>query len=307
MKPYLTAQKFRTMGFGVETEEHEDPFISALCQRAHALVEAYCLVPRLPVVHDFRGGSVKDEQHTWRYPGTPTDIGQRKLWPFHWPVIQVNDFKIKVTNKQWVSIAPSELFINNTQRYVEVVSLAITSHGLFQALVVPNIGLATPVAEVAYDYGRLFVETDEVLTWVDGKTWRAQHQWWKAASEATPIVVKKDGVDLVVTTDYTIDIDEGTVILEEESTDTNVITASYTHTLPSEIRDAMGYIVASLHAETEHHQRGMAHLNRLSVEEVTMERQRTNVRTAASSKLEEVSPEAALLLGTYRFDGAVIR
>jgi len=307
MKPYLTAQKFRTMGFGVETEEHEDPFISSLCQRAHAMVESYCLVPRLPVVHDFRGGSVTGEQHTWRYPVGPVDVGQRKVWPYHWPITEMTDFKIKVTNTQYVEIAASELFINNSARYVEVVSLAITSHGLFQALVVPNIGLATPVCEIAYDYGFSFDETEERLMFSDGFTWRAQHQWWK--TDPAP-VVKKNGSTLVegLANDYTIDYDEGTVVLNDgkDAAATDLVTATYTHTLPGEIRDAMGYIVASMHAETEHHQRGMGHLRRLSIEEVAMERQREDPRLAHAS-LEEVSPEAAALLASYRFDGVTVR
>jgi hypothetical protein len=302
MKPYLTEAKFRTMGFGVETDELEPSELTVLCQRASALVDAYCLVPRLPFPHDFRGDTVTGEQHTWRYPDTPVDIGQRKLWPFHWPVTEVTQFRIKVTNTQYVEIAPSELFINNTQRYVEVVSLAITSHGLFQALVVPNIGLATPVAEIDYKYGFSFSETDEQLMWSDGYTWRAQHQWWD--STVAPIV-KKNDTTLTVTTDYTVDYDEGTITLVAQATDSDVITASYTRTLPWEIRDAMGYLVAALEADADAHRRGMAHLRRMSVEEVTLERQRAPQNP--SQDLESISPEAAALLSTYRFDGAVIR
>lgn len=307
MKPYLTAQKFRTMGFGVETEEHEDPFLSVLCQRAHTMVESYCLVPRLPAIHDFRGGTVVGEQHSWRYPVHPVDIGQRKAWPFHWPIIQINDFKIKVTNTQYVAIDASELFINNTARYVEVVSLAITSHGLFQALVVPNIGLATPVCEIGYDYGFSFTETDERLMFSDGFTWRAQHQWWK--TDPAP-VIKKNGTTLTegLANDYTIDSDEGTVILNEghDADADDLMTATYSHSLPSEIRDAMGYLVAAMHAETEHHQRGMGHLRRLTLEEVTMERHREDP-SKASADLVAISPEAAALLASFRFDGVTVR
>ena len=307
MKPYLTAQKFRHMGFGTETEEMSDVELTALCQRASSMVDAFCLVPRLPQPHDFRGGSVETEQHTWRYPWGPTDIGQRKAWPFHWPIREVTDFKIKVTNTQWVSIAAEELFINNTQRYVEVVSLAITSHGLFQALVVPNIGLATPVLEMDYTYGFEYPESDERLSSTDGKTWRASHQWWKPTSETTPIVVRKNGSELTVTTEYTLDLDEGTVVLVDDAADEDVISADYTHTLPGEIKDAMGHIVAHLHDEAELHARGMGALRRVTVEEVTLERQKAQDKRETGYDLEAYVPEAAMLLSTYRFDGAVIR
>ena len=306
MKPYLTAQKFRTMGFGVETEELTDSDLSILCQRAHAMVEAYCLVPRLPQIHDFRGGSVTGEQHSWRYPVGPVDVGQRKAWPYHWPVTQINQFRIKVTNTQYVEIAPSELFINNTDRYVEVVSLAITSHGLFQALIVPNIGLATPVVEMDYDYGWSFTETEERLTFTDGFTWRAQHQWWKS----TPApVIKKNGAEQTVTTHYTVDSDEGTITFTtgNDATADDIITATYTHTLPGEIRDAMGYLVAALEAEADAHRRGMAHLRRLTVEEVTMERQREDSANPGNADVAAISPQAAALLASFRFDGVTVR
>lgn len=302
MKPYLTAQKFRTMGFGTDTDSLTDEELTNLCQRATAMVDAHCRVPRLPQPHDFRGGTVVAEQHTWRYPVSPVDIGQRKLWPFHWPVTAVNDFKIKVTNTQYVAIAASELFINNTQRYVEVVSLAITSHGLFQALVVPNIGLATPVAEIGYDYGFLYPETDERLYYSDGNTWRAAHQWW--ATDPAP-VIKKNGTE--VSSGVTVDYDEGTVTFDVALADTDVVTATYTRRLPHEIRDATGHIVAAIRSEAENRARGMGSLSRLTVEEVTLERQRARDKQESGYDLETIAPEAAMLLNTYRFDGVTIR
>lgn len=304
MKPYLTAQKFRQMGFGIDMDSLTDDRLDILCQRATAMVDAYCHVPRLPQPHDFRGGSVTGEQHTWRYPVGPTDIGQRKLWPFHWPVKAVSDFRIKVTNTQYVSIAASELFINNTQRYVEIVSLAITSHGLFQALVVPNIGLATPVAEIAYTYGFVFSETDERLQFTDGRTWRAAHQWWVEDDDEPP-VVKKNGV--VQSSGYAVDYDEGAVVFDDDLVDVDVVTATYQRTLPHEIRDATGQVAAALRGEEENRERGIGNLQRISVEEVTLERRRQRDKQESGFDLETLSPEAAFLLSTYRFDGAVIR
>jgi hypothetical protein len=307
MKPYLTPAKFRTMGYGVDLSDVTDATLATQCQRAHSMVEAHCLVPRLPngQNHDFRGGSIVGEQHTWRYPASAVDIGQRKAWPFNWPILAMEKFIIKVTNTQYVEIDPSELFVNQTQKYVEVVSLAITSHGLFNALVVPNIGLATPVVVLDYTYGRQFDETDEVLYFSDGKTWRAAHQWWK--TDPAP-VVKKDGTILTLTDDYTIDADEGTVILDEDANDDNVITVSYSHTLPSEIRDAMGEIMAHLHATAEAHERGIAHLRKVTVEEVSLERQRAPMNPGnVPADLNVLVPSAAALLASYRFDNITVR
>jgi hypothetical protein len=277
-----------------------------LAHRATSMVDAHCLVPRLPSGgnHDFRGGTIVDEQHTWRYPASPVDIGQRRAYPFHWPIQSMNSFIFKVTNTQFVDIGVSELFVNQTQKYVEVVSLAITSHGLFNALIVPNLGLATPVVVLGYDYGRVFAETDERLSFTDGTTWRAANQWW--ATTPAP-VVKKNDVALTLTTDYTIDTDEGAVILVEDAAATDIITASYSFRLPWEIRDATGYIMSALRATAERYSRGMGDLRRLQVEEVTMDRGRPQDIAKMSSDLTAIAPEAAMLLASYRFDSVTIR
>lgn len=301
MKPYLTAQKFRTMGLGTDLDGVTDSTLTILCQRATTMVDAFCLVPRLPLPHDFRGGSVVGEQHSWRYPVGSTDVGQRKVWPYHWPVKAVSQLRIKVTNTQYVEIAPEELFINNSVRYVEVVSLAITSTGLFQALIIPNIGLATPVAEIDYTYGFLFPEADETLQFIDVKTWRAAHQWW--ATSPAP-VIKKNGV--VIDSGFTIDYDEGTINFASDQADTDVITATYTRTLPHEIRDATAHIVAYLQSDSDN-RAAMGNLRRITVEEVTLERQKSQDKTESGYDLEVYVPEAAMLLSSFRFDGAVIR
>jgi hypothetical protein len=303
--PYLTPQRFREMGLGIDISELDDTELVSLIASASSVVDSYCNVPRIPQKHDFRGGTITGEQHKWRYPQSPFEIGQRKYYPFHWPILKILDFKIMVTNTQYVSIAPEHMMINNSERYWEVVSLALTGVGLFNALIVPNVGLADPVAVSSYTYGWDFEVLDEPLTCTDGQTWRAQNQYWFTDTGREP-VVSVDGD--VVTTGYKVDATEGTVVFDDNLLATDSVSVSYHHKLPSDIQFATGHIVAYLHGGAELHARGMAHLSRLKVAEVEMERR--PVRGAPTSlveNLDSIVPDAGLLLSAYRNDNITIR
>lgn len=305
--PYLTPQRFREMGFGIDISELDDVELASLCAQASAVVDSYCNVPRIPQKHDFLGGTITGEKHTWRMPFGPFDVGQRRVYLFHKPITSVTQFRIYVTNTQYVEIAPTELMINETEGYFEVVSLVITSSGLFNALIIPNVGLATPIASTSYTYGWDFTVTDEELTCSDGQTWRAQNQFWFTDVARAP-VVKKNGV--AQSSGYTVDSTEGTVVFDTNLLATDRVTVSYHHKLPSDIQFGTGHIVAYLHGEAELHARGLAHLSSLRVAEVEMKTQtlahRAEVKSL-SQNLDILVPEAALLLGGYAADYLTVR
>lgn len=303
---YLTPQRFREMGFGIDVSELDDAELQSLSAQASAVVDAYCNVPRIPQKHDFRGGTITDEAHTWRMPFGPTDVGQRRMYLFHWPILAITNFRIYVTNTQYVEIAPTELMINNTERYFEVVSLVITSSGLFNALIIPNVGLATPLAKTSYTYGWDFTVTDEPLLCTDGQTWRSQNQFWFTDQARAP-VIKINGT--TQTTGYTVDATEGTVVFTNNlaAPDTDLVTATYHHKLPSEIQFGTGHIMAYLHGQAEMHARGLAHLQRLRVAEVEMATPRQLPAQSLSQQLDSLVPEAALLLGGFRADNLTVR
>jgi hypothetical protein len=191
--------------------------------------------------------------------------------------------------------------INNSERYMEVVSLAITSSGLFNALIVPNVGLAVPIAKCDYTYGWDFTE-DEELSPSDGQTFRAQNQYWKA----TPApVVKKNGT--IVTAGFTIDYTEGTVIFSTQLAAADVVRCAYHYSLPSDISWGTGHIVAYLHGQAELHARGMAHLSRLRVAEVEMTRFAPQPQNSLIANLDSLVPEAAMYLTSYRNDSISVR
>jgi len=301
---YLTPQRFREMGFGIDISELDDTELLSLCKQASAIVDSYCNVPRIPQKHDFRGGTIVEETHTWGYPQTPFDIGRRRMYLFHYPVIAIEQFRIYVTNTQYINIAPTELMINKTERYFEVVSLAMTGAGLFNALIIPNVALAVPLAKTTYTYGWDFTEIDEELTCTDGQTWQAQNQFWHTDTGREP-VIKVNGA--VVTSGYTVNPQEGTVVFTDNLLASDEVTATYHYKLPSDIQFGTAHIVAHLHGEAELHARGMAHLTSLKVAEVTMERRSPAGNALLARNLDTLIPEAAMLLGAYRADNLTVR
>lgn len=291
--PYVSPEKFRTMGFGIDLDGIEDVELAALMERASAIADDYCTVPRFPVAHSFFGGSVTGEQHEWTLPVNPLEYPRRRVWPLHWPIQSVTDFKVKVTNTQYVSVAPTELFINNADRYVEVVSLAFTGVGLFGAMI-PSIGLMRPVAEISYTYGWNFQARGELLYPTDARTYRAANQFWNLTD--TEPIIYLNGV--AQPSGFTVDDVEGTVTFDTALAATDLVTADYDYTLPREIKEGTGHIAAYLIAQRQVQSRGMGGLQSLKVGEVSIT---APTRRLSAESLPELVPEAASLLADYGF------
>jgi hypothetical protein len=286
------------MGFGMDLEGIEDFELATMLNHASAVAEAYCAVPRLPRQYSFLGGAIipeQPEQHFWRVPEAFYDPGSRRIYPYSWPIREVTRFRVRVTNTQYVDIQPSELFINNTERYVEVVSLLMTGVGLF-GVIVPTIGLMQPVAEICYTYGFHFEAVDEIVYPTDARTYRAQNQYWLDVDPAETIVKIND---VVQTTGFTIDRIEGTVTFDANLAASDRVMVSYEYKLPTEVRDAVGAIVSYLIGQRETRQRGMTDISSLKMGEVSIVRK---ARPAAieASQLQTLVPEAAFLLDGFK-------
>lgn len=293
MSLYVTPEKYRTMGFGIDLEGVEDFELASILNRAGAIAEGYCSVPRIPHQHSWLGGTIgtdSPEQHRWRVPENDFDIGQRRIYPYHWPIREVLQFRVYVTNTQYVEIAPSELFINNTERYVEVISLAFTGVGLFGAIL-PSLGLMRPVARIAYTYGFDHTSLAERLYETDARTFRAQNQFWD--SDPAPVIMLGDTVQ---TTGYTVDSEEGTVTFSDSLSADSRVYASYSYKLPTEIRDAIGIIATHLLGERELQSRGMEGVQSLKVGEVTINK---GAEKLSEKNLAYIEPEAAWLLDGF--------
>ncbi len=295
MTLYVSPEKYRTMGFGIDLEGIEDVELVSILSRASAIADGYCAVPRLPHPHSFLGGIItpeKPEQHFWRLPESDFDMGSRRVYPYHWPIKSVTQLNVRVTNTQYVHIEPTELFVNNTERYVEVISLIFTGVGLFGAIM-PSLGLMKPVAEISYAYGEDHDEVGETVYPTDARTYRALHQHWVADT----VKVYANGAE-VPATDYTVDLFEGTVIFDDPLAAQTLVTVDYTHRLAWEIRDAVGMIATHLLGEREQQARGMTGVKSLKVAEVTITNSDDKIN---SENLAYIEPEAAWLLDGFKY------
>jgi hypothetical protein len=276
----------------------DDAELRSVISRASSLVNTFCAAPNLPQRHDFRGGSITREQHAWRM-GTDYYTGTRRVYVWHKPVKSITSLAIRVTNNMSVSLSASDLFINNSEGYVEVTSLAAVSFGIYPIGVVPNLGLYIPVAEITYDYGWTFTEVNEQLDPYDAASYMSSHMSW--ATDPVP-VIKKNGAVLTVDK-YTIDYVEGTVTMTDTPTASDRYTATYTYTLPDAIQEATGIIATSQLGERSLAAKGLTGLASLRVAEVAFARTMSREGALNSSVNQAfVVPEAAqALLAPYRF------
>lgn len=295
---YITPDRYRTMGLGSDLASVSEMELARHCRAATYKVNAFCAVPRLPQAHSFGGGVITGEQKRWTL-GTDTINGTRRFYPWHRPVRSVNSMRIRVTNQISVSISNRDLFVNNSEGYVEVVSLAAVSFGIFPAGIVPNLGLATPVAELDYEYGEEFTATDDdMYPYGEGSTvsgydhFMASDGFWVPGTQT--IFVD----DVAATSGFTIDYLEGSVAFD--GLQTARISADYTFTLPHEIAEASAIIMADSLSEAELTKKGMAGLAGIDVAEVSLRRSLRG--TQVEGTLAERVPEAAaVLLEGYRF------
>lgn len=298
-KLYVTPQKLLTMELGADFDSLDDFKLASLCAQATAWIDSYCSVPRAPQAHDFRGGTITAETHDWRYPEGAFDIGQRRIFVMHRPIKTVSQLRIFVSKQPiYQEIQTEHLVINSTTGSIDIVALALMPSGLFNALIVPNVGLFTPMLEINYTYGREYMVGSEVLYPTDGQTYRAENQWW-LDDPAPAISVNNEEV----TEGFGIDFDEGVVVFEDDLGSNDVVTATYIHRLPNEIMQAAGHIAAYLRSGASIRAKGLGRLSSIQVETVRL----TKAPPVHTEDLDLVVPEAAMLLEGYKMDGLVVR
>jgi hypothetical protein len=288
---YLTPSRYRAAGFGVDVSEIEDAELRSILARASALVDVYCAIPTIPQRYSFSGGTVTGEQHPWVL-GTEVTWTTRRVYPIQNPLRTVTSFIVKFTNTYQVEIAPDNLYLNKSQGWAEVVSLAAVVSGLYPVGI--NFGLYTPVAEINYTYGWEFPVVGDRLYAVDGNTYQATRGFW---ADGPAPVVYVDGV--VQTTGFTLDREEGEVTFDSPQAATARITADYTYTLPEAIAEATAIIATAALGERALAASGMTGLSSLKVAEVALAR--TNRGSFGLEQQAHVPPAAASLLDSYAF------
>lgn len=291
MPEYVTPERFKTMGFGVDLDDVQDFELHAVLRRASNRVNAICAAPGLPQPHDFRGGTISGEEHFWRMGDGVSLPAQRQIWLWHYPIKEVTQLRIRLTNSQYIQFPDTELVVGD--RFVEIASLQMTSAGLFGAAIVPQIGLAKPLINVNYTYGWAIPITGETLEATDGLLYRAQDQWWTADD----VTVYVDGS--AITTGFAIQRDEGAILFESPQTPDAVITADFVTRLPPAIATATGILAAEGLGDMEMRGRGMGNLRSIRVGEIMLEKE--EAMRGGKTVISQAQAEAEAHLNPFRF------
>lgn len=298
MQPYLTPDRLRTMRVGRGLTGYSSLDMAELIADASAIADAYCNIAMTPEPGSLRGGTVVREQHSWAYPTSYFDQGQRRIFLFQQPVREVTEFRLLVAAGAVAAIPEETLVVNNTERWIEVTSLAIASNsGLFGVTgwIVPIGGLNNPMAEVSYTYGHQFAETEERAYPIaddNVTTFQTAHGFWTNAD----VDVLVD--DVVVTTGFTLDRETGRVVFDGDQTDA-VVKVTYVHELDRSVPAAVGLICGHLAGVEKNRARGLAGgVTSVKVGEISITRGMKP--SEAAGWLEVAVPEAASLLNGHR-------
>lgn len=296
---YLTPAQFRAMNFGVDTSGFIDVELAAILSRASNEVNSYCAAPTLPVPHDFRGGSITGETHTWHvdaYGRTPT----RRVFIYHRPLIEITLMRIYVTKTQYLDVSAAELYYEPTEGWVEPTSANLTSYGLFGATSLPFVGLDQPHSLIDYTYGRSIPTLERIYySETNSNTWRASIGWW-ASLPAPKVYVN----DVERTIDFTVDRTEGTVTFTDAPfpIETDTIDVSFAGTLHPDVALATGLIAAERVSSRELIAGGFpSGIRRLKVAEVEVERDLARRGADTYASAATIPPEARDLLDPFIF------
>jgi hypothetical protein len=305
---YVTPRAFKARYLGSDVSLLSDLELASVLERASAIADGYCSVPLIPQRHDFRGGTIIGERQNWRLPDGGAgsgSVGQRRAYPFHWPVKDVQAFKIYVSNDNVaLDIPVDSVIIQNSERYLEVVSLIGAQFGLFNAITTPNVFLATPFVRLDYTYGVEERHAGDLLYPEDTATrliWRAQNQWWLVDINNT-VEVYVNGVE-ADPGDYVVDPIEGTITFADDPGAGVSVTADYTSKLQPEVRDAVSLITRFEIGESKLAAKGMQGIDRIRMAELEISRARVQRSgpTINEHNLASLVPEAADLLDGLKF------
>lgn len=291
---YLTPGQLRAMDLGVKLDALTDAQLASWCRAGALAVNAYTNASKVPVPHDFRGGSIVGETHTWPIDPYERDP-RRRVFPYHQPILDVTSVRIYATLDQYVEFDADQIYYERSEGWIEPASANMTSFGLFGAAMLPYIGLAHPHIRLDYTYGAFYPEVERLTKAASpANTWRATVGFW---DNAVPEVVKVNGVTRVG--NYTVDRTEGTVTFTAPiPADGDAIDLTYVGTLHPNIARATGLIAADRIMQRALTSGGLGGLRVLRVAEISLERDFR--RTAGKDDEVSIPPEAQDLLAEFR-------
>lgn len=295
---YITPAQFRVKDYGVDVSSMLDVTLAGYLRRAAEDLHTFTCAPTLPVPHDFRGGAIVGESHTWpidEYQRQPT----RRVFPYHRPVIEVSQARLFATKTQYVEFSAAEIYYEPSEGWVEPVSANMTSYGLFGAAILPFVGLEEPHMVLDYTYGRDIPSAERIYYSDTGTTWRATIGSWRSGDDY-PVTVTVNGT-LIDEASYVVDYVEGTIRFTDDiPTEDDAVDVTFTGSLHPAIPEAQGLIAADRIASKALVSSGMTGLRRLTVAELTMERDMPR-RGASDPEPDAIPLAAASLLEPFIF------
>lgn len=259
MDAYVTPDRYRALGTGIDLSGTSDAQLIGILQAASDAVNAAVSAPD---GYSFLGGNVTDEEHQWRVTSRAPKQTDQRVWPFMRPVRSVDSLRINVTRTQYITFNADQLFVQDDLGYVEPVAAPNTT-ALFTS--VPPWLLSSPVGYLTYSYGFEQVATDEMLATQSGGSLRAGHQFWFTDED---VVLKKNGV-VVDSSDYDVDYLEG-LVTPNAPDESATWRASYHYKLPPGIAAATVLVATDLVGANAIAAAGLIGLSGIKVEEVEL-------------------------------------
>jgi len=266
LQSYVSPLRYIHGGFGIADTGTKLSLRNKLVA-ASAVVDTFCNAGLQPQKHDFRGGTITNEQHIWQPPSPLlNEPGARRVFLSHRPIRTLTAFSIQYTNSYSITLQPSDLMVNSTSGFVEIVASQPTIIGY------PPLGfwfgLYEPFTLTSYTYGWQFTSTEDVLEAVSPNLYMASHGSWLEGGDVTVTVA---GVE-IDPSDYTVNTDDGTITFTDaaEPVPDDLATVSYTYTLPSAIETATSIIATDMLGQSRIAQRGMIGLQSVRVAEVAI-------------------------------------
>jgi hypothetical protein len=288
------------MDLGIDVSALTDAQLNRQLMRAASALHNHTAAPITPEPHDFRGGVILGETHTWPIDPYMREV-QRRVFPYHTPLLSIQQCRVFATKTQYLELDADELYYELSEGWVEPASANLTSFGLFGAAMLPYVGLSEPHVSIDYTYGRNIAVSERLYYSEELYTWRASVGFWSSA----PPAVRVNG--LIQTSNgsvYTVDPIEGTItFVSAFPEDGDVIDIDYVTTLHPDIQEAQAIITAGILNEKALVSSGLGGLRAIRVAELSLERDFRRAGGAADRAAVVIPAEAEALLEPFAFRG----
>ncbi len=98
------------------------------------------------------------EQHSWR---TDSSDRTRRVYPFRRPVRSVDSFIVQISNTQFATFPGTDIVINISQNYIEILSYAVASYTLMGDI--QNLGLVANIIKLVTTAGYAMLDYPPAL------------------------------------------------------------------------------------------------------------------------------------------------